>query len=369
MPYPKIDYRTIAVQPLSKRTSKFTIEQILIDPESPPPDPGATQKEIQTIAEKIRTARKNGKSVMLAYGAHMVKNGLGPTVTRLLEDGWITHLATHGAGTIHDWEYAFQGRSEEDVQANVAQGSFGTWEETGRNIHLAVLIGALEGRGYGESLGKFICEDGCTIPSKNTLTTQLKKWATNPSDNPNLPACAELLQTLTRFQIPSGHLHVHHPNKTISLTANAYRLGIPLTVHPGIGYDIIYNHPLANGAALGRGADIDYRTFVEGVCNLDGGVFLSVGSAIMAPQVFEKAMSLANNFQIQKGEPIIHPHIVVNDISDAPWDWSKGEPPKDNPAYYLRYCKSFSRMGGTMTYLNGDNRMFIHNLYHLLKTT
>ncbi len=365
MPYKQIDYRTIHTKPLSQRISKFTIDEILIDPELPPPDAGAYKNDIQNIAEKIRRARQNNQSVMLAYGAHLIKNGLGPTITRLLEAGWITHLATHGAGTIHDWEYAFQGRSEEDVKANVAQGCFGTWEETGRNIHLSVLIGALEGRGYGESLGKFICEDGCTIPPQNALAATLKKWAHNPSDNPAMPACAELLQTLTCFHIPSGHHPVLHPNKSISLTANAYRLGIPLTVHPGIGYDIIYNHPLANGAALGRGADIDYRIFVDGVCNL--GVFLSVGSAIMAPQVFEKAMSLANHFQLQKGKPVIHPHIVVNDLSEAPYDWSQGEPPKDNPAYYLRYCKSFSRMGGHMTYISGDNRMFIQNLYHHLK--
>ena len=110
---------------------------------------------------------------MLAYGAHLVKNGLGPVVARLVQEGWVTHLATNGAGTIHDWEYAYGGRSEEDVRAQVAAGCFGTWDETGRYIHLAVLAGAVEGMGYGESLGRFIAEDGCNLPDPAALAATL----------------------------------------------------------------------------------------------------------------------------------------------------------------------------------------------------
>ncbi len=369
MAYEQIDHRRIALKPLSDRQSKFSVDEILVDPDAPAPDPGPLADSLQRIAEQIRIARQRGAAVMLAYGAHLIKNGLGPTVSRMLEAGWITHLATNGAGTIHDWEYAFQGRSEEDVRANVAQGCFGTWDETGRYIHLAVLTGALQGMGYGEALGKFICEDGCDIPQNNELTSALSAWVRNPADAPTMPAYAELLQAMARFAIPPGRCRVEHPYKDASLTAQAYRLRVPLTVHPGIGYDIIHNHHLANGAVIGRGADIDYRVFAEGVLNLDGGVFLSVGSAIMAPQVFEKAMSLANNLRLQQGENIVRPFIVVNDLSQVDWDWSKGEPPKDDPAYYLRFCKSFSRMGGEMTYIGGDNRIFLHNLYHILKNT
>ncbi len=369
MPYNQFDYRRIALKPLHERQSKFSVGDILVDPDTTPQKGGKLIGQLDQIADAMRCARKQGAAVILAYGAHMVKNGLGPVVSRLMEEGWVTHLATNGAGTIHDWEYAFQGRSEEDVRANVAQGCFGTWDETGRNIHLAVLCGALEGMGYGESLGRFIIEDGCYIPDKEVLLSKIKAWAGDPVDDPVMPAVAEMLQVLTRFDIPSGPYRVSHAHKDISLTAEAYRHGVPLTVHPGIGYDIIYNHHLANGAAIGRGADIDYRVFVDSMSRMDEGVFLSVGSAIMAPQIFEKALSLANNQRFQKGEGVIQPHIVVNDLVQVDWDWSRGEPPKDNPAYYLRFCKSFSRMGGDMTYLGCDNRLFLHNLYHLLRQT
>ena len=138
-----------------------------------------------------------------------------------------------------------------------------------------------------------------------------------------------------------------------------------MTVHPGIGYDIIANHPIFNGAVIGRAAGIDFRLFGGSVETLDGGVVLSVGSAIMGPQVFEKSLSCVNNLRLQDGRPIVPDHsIYVVDLQDGGgWDWSQGEPPKTNPAYYLRFCKSYARMGGEMHYLQCDNVAFIHNLY------
>jgi hypothetical protein len=365
--YRQIDPRRIRVRPLAERKSKHRLDEIRVDPDAPPPDPGPLEPQIQLAAERLRAARKRGAASILAYGAHLVKNGLGPVVARLLENGWITHLATNGAGTIHDWEYAFLGRSEEDVESHVAAGCFGTWDETGRNIHLAVLAGAVRGMGYGESLGRFICEDGCELPSREELTTSLAAWVRDPIDDPLMPARADLLQTMTRFDLPAGPLRVAHPHRDFSLTGAAYRLRVPLTVHPGIGYDIIYTHPLANGAGLGRAAHADFRIFVDSILNLEGGVFLSVGSAIMAPQVFEKAMSIANNLRLQKGREVLQPFILVNDLASVDWDWSRGEPPQDNPAYYLRFCKSFSRMGGEMVYAGGDNRVLLTNLLHALE--
>src|SRR5207244_196717 len=140
---------------------------------------------------------------------------------------------------------------------------------------------------------------------------------------------------------------------------------VPFTVHPVIGYDIISNHPMFNGAAIGRAADLDFRLFGTAVEGLDGGVVLSVGSAIMGPQVFEKSLSCVNNLRLQSGRPIVKDHtIYVVDLQDGGnWDWTKGEPPKDNPAYYLRFCKSFSRMGGEMKYLCCDNVVFLHHLF------
>jgi len=364
--YRQVDLRRIRLRPLAERRSKHTLEEIRIDPDALPPDPGSLAPQIQRVADRIRAARAAGAAVILAYGAHLIKNGLGPVVVRLAEEGWVTHLATNGAGTIHDWEYAFLGRSEEDVRTHVAGGCFGTWEETGRYLHVAVLAGAVQGMGYGESLGKFIWEDGCQIPVRQELTAALAAWSRRPVDDPLMPARAELLQAAMRFDLPSGRCQVHHPHKAFSLTAGAYRLQVPLTVHPGIGYDIVYTHPMANGAALGRGAGIDFRVFVDSVRQLEGGVFLSVGSAIMAPQVFEKAASIANNLRLQEGKEALRPFILVNDLAAVDWDWSQGEPPADDPAYYLRFCKSFSRMGGEMVYAHGDNRILVHNLYREL---
>jgi hypothetical protein len=273
-------------------------------------------------------------------------------------------LATNGAGSIHDWEFAFQGWSTEGVEENVATGTFGTWEETGRNINLAVLVGGIHDEGYGTALGRFIGEDGTTIPDRSELENQLR----SAPGHPLAPARSELLVAIREHGLKSGRYEVRHPWKRSSIFGSAFAKGVPLTVHPGIGYDIISNHPLFNGAAIGRASAIDFRLFGGSVETLDGGVVLSVGSAIMAPQVFEKSISCVNNLRLQAGRPIVHDHSIhVVDIQDGGnWDWNKGEPPKDNPAYYLRFCKSFSRMGGTMHYLQCDNILFIHHLLHAL---
>ena len=202
-----------------------------------------------------------------------------------MADGWITHLATNGAGVIHDWEWAHHGQSTESVRANVATGTFGTWEETGRCLHLAVLTGALREEGFGQSVGRMVTENGFTLPARSELETQLRE---EPS-HALAPARAELLQIMTQHNLADGRHEIAHPWGATSVLGNAFRHDVPLTVHPGIGYDIISNHPLFNGAALGRAAGLDFATFGGSVEGLDNGVVLSVGSAIMGPQVFEKA--------------------------------------------------------------------------------
>ncbi|MGO9111645.1 MAG: hypothetical protein ACLP9L_20665 [Thermoguttaceae bacterium] len=154
--------------------------------------------------------------------------------------------------------------------------------------------------------------------------------------------------------------------KEYSVLACAYRHQVPLTIHPGIGYDIIVNHPLYHGGAIGRAATTDVRAFAASVEHLDGGVRISVGSAIMSPQVFEKAFSAVNNIRVTEGRNLLTNHyLAIVDIQDGGgWDWTRGEPPSDNPAYYLRFCKSFYRMGGTLDYIRCDNRVF---LAHLLR--
>jgi hypothetical protein len=356
-----LDTKNLRVYPLAQRQSLSSIEQLLRDPDAPPPPcPASLLEEIGECARLMAAARQRGASIILMYGAHLVKNGLMSLVTRLMDRGWLTHLATNGAGTIHDWELAYLGRTEESVRQNVATGTFGTWDETGRCLHLALLAGALDDEGYGRSLGRFIWEDGTTLPSAESLETALR---TEPR-HPLAPACAELLQAMVAHRLPAGPFQVRHPWKESSILARAFARNIPMTAHPGIGYDIISNHPLFNGAAIGRAATLDFRLLGRAVEGLDGGVVLAVGSAIMAPQVFEKSLSCVNNLRLQAARPIVHDHtIFVVDIQDGGrWDWSQGEPPKDNPAYYLRFCKSFSRMGGTMRYAQCDNAVFLHNL-------
>jgi hypothetical protein len=162
---------------------------------------------------------------------------------------------------------------------------------------------------------------------------------------------------------------VIHRWKSASVLASAFRNGVAATVHPGIGYDIIACHPMFNGAVIGRAAELDFKLFAGAVDQLDGGVVLSIGSAIMAPQVFEKSLSCVHNIRFQQGRPPVRDfNIFVVDLQEGGnWDWSKGEPPKDNPAYYLRFCKSFSRMGAAMQYVQCDNLAFVHNLWHELR--
>jgi hypothetical protein len=357
-----LDLTRLKVFPLEERRSLTKADEILVDPDSPPPPcPPAVAERIAECARRIRRAREMGGGVILIYGAHLLRNGAAAILGRMMKNEWITHLATNGAGTIHDWEYSWLGRSTESVRANVPTGSFGSWDETGRNIHLAILAGALRGEGYGVGLGRFIAEDGVDLPSADELEAAVRA---EPS-HPLTPARADALQAIRVHGLPSGRIAVQHRWKHASILAQAFQHKIPMTVHPGVGYDIIANHPIFNGAAIGRGAAIDFGLFGGSVETLDHGVVLSVGSAIMGPQVFEKSLSCVNNLRLQDGRPIVSDHaIYVVDLQDGGgWDWTQGEPPKTNPAYYLRFCKSYARMGGEMHYLQYDNAAFIHNLY------
>jgi len=366
-PYPEpLPLERLKVFPLSDRKSLTTIDQILVQPEAAPG--GISEAQQSTIAEcaaAVLRARQQGATVMLIYGAHLLRNGAALILERMMANGWITHLATNGAGTIHDWEYAYLGRSTESVEENVATGSFGTWDETGRNIHMALYAGSLRGEGYGRALGRFIEKDGAHFPTTHELDRLI---AAIPNDPLNA-ARFEVLTALLEEDIPEWHWKIEHRWKYASILAQAFRHNIPLTVHPGIGYDIISNHPMFNGALIGRAATIDFKLFGGSVERLDNGVVLSVGSAIMGPQVFEKSLSCVNNLRLQSGRSIVSGHsIYVVDLQDGGnWDWSQGEPPKTNPAYYLRFCKSFSRMGGRMQYLQCDNLAFVHHLYRALE--
>lgn len=361
MPYKQFDRSAVKMEPLSSRTNKKYIEDDHV-PVGADPNPlaPAASELINELTDRVRGAREKNRPVMITFGAHAIKNGLGPVLLKLVETNWVTHLATNGAGVIHDWEFAFQGQSCEHVGPMVAEGRFGNWQETGFYINLALNLGAYEGLGYGESVGKMIHNEGLTIPSADELSSCVEKQLSD--DAGQAAAAADLLSIARRFDLASGWLSIPHPWKQYSVQAGAYDQQVPFTGHPMIGHDIIYNHPMNHGASLGRVAERDFLTFADSVSRLEGGVYISIGSAVMSPMVFEKSLSISQNLAIQRGEHIDNHYIFVNDLSESTWDWTQGEPPEDNPAYYLRYNKSFSRMGGVMRYLQADNRDFLLTL-------
>jgi len=352
----------LVIRSLRERKNKVVFER---DMASPLQKPRGLSEEgtrlIEQTVERIRTAKEKKCSVMLTFGAHVIKNCMAPTLIELMKEGWITHLATNGAGIIHDWEIAFQGETSEDVRENVACGQFGIWDETGFFINLALIVGAYENLGYGESVGKMIACEGLQIPELNTLYETANETM---ESNPDTAAAAiDLAGAINHFNLKTGWMSIPHPYKKYSVQAQAYELGIPFTGHPMFGHDIIYTHPVNNGAAVGRTALRDFLQFAGSVANLDNGVYISVGSAVMSPMIFEKSLSMSQNLKIKEGKHIDNHYILIVDLAASDWDWQKdGEPPMEHPAYYLRYCKTFNRMGGEMHYLTSDNRDFLHAL-------
>src|SRR5690349_11780509 len=170
-PFPDpLPLERLRVLPLVERKSLTSVEQILVAPDSEAPAVSEQQRTIiDDCTKAVIHARERGATVMLIYGAHLLRNGAALILERMMANGWLTHLATNGAGTIHDWEYAWFGRSTESVEENVATGTFGTWNETGRNIHLALYAGSLRGDGYGRALGRYIEKDGARFPFKEHL--------------------------------------------------------------------------------------------------------------------------------------------------------------------------------------------------------
>ena len=363
--------------PLSSRVNKLELQRDTVNPDTyaGPPLSAQAAEDARRAAREILAARAAGIPVILAFGAHSIKNGLARVLIRLLRGGFVTHFATNGAGIIHDWEFAYQGRTGEDVRRYVAEGQFGIWEETGSYLNLALAVGAWRDLGYGEAVGAMVAEGGLVIPSVTELRAAMEAGAKADADIGSIEkaaAAADLLALVKTFKLPAGTLRIDHPNADSCLAAVARAEGVPFTCHPMIGHDIIYTHPMSRGAPIGRTADRDFLSFAQSVSNLEGGVYLSVGSAVMSPMIFEKALSMARNVLRPSGpnsggqkphdpvRTIENFSIYVVDLAKSTWDWTKdGEPPQDDPAYYLRFCKTFSRMGGRMSYTSADNRSWL----------
>jgi len=244
----------IKTYPLAKRHSKVKLGE-----SARPWKPGGTvtdflaglpdilaARTLRDVIAAIVKARLAGKAVAVGMGAHPTKVGLNPVLVDLMERRVITALALTGAVIIHDFKLAMMGHTSEEVDTEIDTGRFGMAEETGRLLNEAITHGVRKGLGIGEALGTWIEE--------------------------------------RRF-----------PNRKTSLLAAGVRLGIPVTVHVAIGTDIIHMHPAVDGAALGEGTLRDFRTFAAVVAGLEGGVYLNLGSAVIMPEVFLKALTLARN--------------------------------------------------------------------------
>ncbi len=202
--------------------------------------------DFKAVVAAIRAARAGDRGVIWGFGAHVIKTGLGPILIDLMERGFVSAMATNGAGIIHDFEVALSGGTSEDVDEALGPGRFGMAEETGELLNAAINDGVKNGLGLGQAVGQRLRE---MKPAREAL----------------------------------------------SVVAAAARLQIPVTVHVAIGTDIIHMHPRASGAALGEGSLRDFRYFVSNVARLKGGVYLNCGSAVVLPEVFLKAVAIARN--------------------------------------------------------------------------
>ena len=315
MPFKAFDFSLLHTYPIKERRNLVTQESMVSPDQAPPP---FKNHDLDKVVEAIVAARCAQKQVVMMLGAHVIKSGLSPLVSDMLDRGYITHLATNGAGAVHDFELALIGETSEDVADSIETGMFGMAEETGALINRAVQIGAGDGLGYGESLGRFIAED-------------------------------------EGFGF-----------RRLSVLYHAYRLGIPLTVHIGIGTDIHHQHPTVDFGALGWASGQDFRVYCQTISELEDGVFLNFGSAVTGPEVFLKALSMARN----TGHAVFH--ITTANFDLIPLGDYRTPVGKDDPYYYYRPRKNIinrpTSSGGQGYHIEGDHSVTVPNLYHRLRT-
>jgi len=309
----KVDLSKIRTYPIAQRKNLVTLKD-MISTEAPPSP--FESSDLREVAGRIVAARKNMRPVIWMMGAHVIKCGLSPIIIDLMKRGVITHVASNGAVTIHDFEIALIGETSEDVATSIEDGTFGMAEETGLLMNLAVQHGVRDGLGYGESLGRVIAED-------------------------------------ERFRFRE-HSVLYH----------AYNLGIPFTVHVALGTDIVHQHPRCSFAILGEASERDFKTYVSAVSQLEGGVFLNLGSAVIGPEVFLKALSIVRNlgFKVERFTTANFDLVPVTDY-ERPRS-------KDEPEYYYRPLKNIvlrpPSRGGKGFHITGDHVVTIPNLHHLI---
>ncbi len=311
--YAEFDRNALDVRPLADRQSDMDLKDVLAVGDRPM---AFDHPDLPPLADAIAAARDRGASVILLMGAHVIKRGLSRYVIDLLRRGWLSAVAMNGACAIHDYELARFGETTESVARYVAEGRFGLWAETG-DLNEVVAAGRREGLGFGEALGRHIAA----------------------SD---------------------------FPHRDVSIFAAAYQAGVPATVHVGVGYDIVHEHPNCDGAAVGAASYRDFLVLARVVEGLEGGVVLCVGTAVMGPEVYLKALAMARNVAHQAGREIRRFTSAVFDLVPLAGDLAT-EPPRDSWQYYYRPQKTVLvrtvRDGGTSYYIRGDHRATLPALH------
>jgi hypothetical protein len=313
--YPEIDRSRLKAAPLSDRVHDLDLSCIL------PLEPTVSvSKEFHAVASRIIRAAKEGSAVVLMMGAHVIRAGVQRYLIDMMERGLLSCIATNGATVIHDFEFALIGATTESVARYIKDGRFGLWKETAR-INDIVNDAAKSRRGLGEAVGRVIQEE-------------------------------------------------NFPHREFSVLAAAFRLGIPITVHVGIGYDIVHEHPNCDGGAYGTCSYVDFLRFAKVLESLEGGVVMNFGSSVMGPEVYLKALAMVRNVAAQQNRQIADFTTLVCDLAALPNEHS-AEPPRDDPLYYFRPWKTMLVRtvadGGESFFVRGAHRETIPQLWTALR--
>ncbi len=303
MPFEVFDRSRLKLLPLGER-----VHDLHIDVMKPAvADNGYRHPTIDLLADRIRFAKEKGADVTMMLGGHVIRAGVAPSMIAMMEAGYFTHFAMNGAAAIHDFEFALIGATTESVAKYISEGQFGLWTETGL-YNDAVNEGARDGLGFGEALGRYIWEHD-------------------------------------------------FPYKQYSLLAAGYRNQVPVTVHVGVGCDIVHEHPNADGAKIGETTYRDFLIYARQIENLENGVFMDFGSAVIGPEVYLKALSMSRNVAFQEGRVIGHFTTAVFDLLDLEDKNVMETPPKSDPRYYFRPWKTIMARtvadGGESHYVQG----------------
>ncbi len=282
-----------------------------------PADPYDHPEFLEWVDQVIE-ARRDGRPVIAMIGGHPIKLGLSRFLVDLIERRVLTHLAGNGSVMIHDYELARWGGTSEDVSRWIQRGQFGLWRQTGE-LNDIIAEAAARGEGLGEAVGRVIVEQ--------------------------------------KF-----------PHAELSVAAACWRAGVPLTIHVGVGSDIIHAHANCDGAALGAASYTDFLIFARAIEDLEGGVYLNIGSAVVGPEVYLKALSMSRNVAHPQGSEIRRFTTAVFDLVELPDDYRAGPPGKEHPLYYYRPWKTILVRtvadGGRSYYFCGDHQRTIPTLWH-----